>query len=176
MSFFLLLKGNILEGEHLIYNIKIKFSMREGVLQSPHSPVYTPTGNHCTKSFHMCRKFNFPQLCHITRSLSLKFNGLWLFWCRDSVHVFFFSVTCFFSFFSALSSSLSLMKDYFFKPPINKLSLNFLEKSLESAYRKNYQQEVHTHTYICFSLVYALLFAMVHYYATIHPIEMHNSL
>ncbi|KAG7315478.1 hypothetical protein KOW79_021566 [Hemibagrus wyckioides] len=40
----------------------------------------------------------------------------------------------------------SLMKDYFFKPPINKLSLNFLEKSLESAYRKNYQQEVISHT------------------------------
>ncbi|TSK67251.1 Adenylate cyclase type 9 [Bagarius yarrelli] len=40
----------------------------------------------------------------------------------------------------------SLMKDYFFKPPINKLSLNFLEKSLESAYRKNYQQEVGSHT------------------------------
>lgn len=36
------------------------------------------------------------------------------------------------------------MKDYFFKPPINKLSLNFLEKSLESAYRENYQQEVYT--------------------------------
>ncbi|XP_017314338.1 adenylate cyclase type 9 [Ictalurus punctatus] len=40
----------------------------------------------------------------------------------------------------------SLMKDYFFKPPINKVSLNFLEKSLESAYRKNYQQEVISHT------------------------------
>ncbi|KAI5088897.1 adenylate cyclase type 9 [Silurus meridionalis] len=39
----------------------------------------------------------------------------------------------------------SLMKDYFFKPPINKLSLNFLEKSLESAFRKNYQQEVTSH-------------------------------
>ncbi|XP_062845687.1 adenylate cyclase type 9 [Trichomycterus rosablanca] len=39
----------------------------------------------------------------------------------------------------------SLMKDYFFKPPINKLSLNFLENSLESAYRKSYQQEVISH-------------------------------
>ncbi|XP_030638720.1 adenylate cyclase type 9 [Chanos chanos] len=39
----------------------------------------------------------------------------------------------------------SLMKDYFFKPPINKLSLNFLEKSLESAYRCSYQEEVVTH-------------------------------
>uniref|UniRef100_A0A3B4E624 adenylate cyclase n=1 Tax=Pygocentrus nattereri TaxID=42514 RepID=A0A3B4E624_PYGNA len=39
----------------------------------------------------------------------------------------------------------SLMKDYFFKPPINKLSLNFLEKSLESAYRTSYQQEVVNH-------------------------------
>ncbi|KAG7460162.1 hypothetical protein MATL_G00218320 [Megalops atlanticus] len=38
----------------------------------------------------------------------------------------------------------SLMKDYFFKPPINKLGLNFLEKSLESAYRKSYQEEVAT--------------------------------
>ncbi|XP_026053925.1 adenylate cyclase type 9 isoform X1 [Carassius auratus] len=36
----------------------------------------------------------------------------------------------------------SLMKDYFFKPPINKLSLNFLEKSLESAYRTSYQEQV----------------------------------
>ncbi|XP_036384702.1 adenylate cyclase type 9 isoform X2 [Megalops cyprinoides] len=38
----------------------------------------------------------------------------------------------------------SLMKDYFFKPPINKISLNFLEKSLESAYRNSYQEEVET--------------------------------
>ncbi|XP_015215426.2 adenylate cyclase type 9 [Lepisosteus oculatus] len=38
----------------------------------------------------------------------------------------------------------SLMKDYFFKPPINKLSLNFLEKPLESAYRASYQEEVQT--------------------------------
>ncbi|XP_035254630.1 adenylate cyclase type 9-like [Anguilla anguilla] len=36
----------------------------------------------------------------------------------------------------------SLMKDYFFKPPINKLGLNFLEKTLESAYRRSYQEEV----------------------------------
>uniref|UniRef100_A0A9J7X4D5 adenylate cyclase n=2 Tax=Cyprinus carpio TaxID=7962 RepID=A0A9J7X4D5_CYPCA len=36
----------------------------------------------------------------------------------------------------------SLMKDYFFKPPINKLSLNFLEKSLESAYRTSYHEQV----------------------------------
>ncbi|XP_069558920.1 adenylate cyclase type 9-like isoform X1 [Brachyistius frenatus] len=36
----------------------------------------------------------------------------------------------------------SLMKDYFYKPPINKLSLTFLERSLESAYRKSYQEEV----------------------------------
>ncbi|XP_068605651.1 adenylate cyclase type 9-like [Brachionichthys hirsutus] len=36
----------------------------------------------------------------------------------------------------------SLMKDYFYKPPINKLSLTFLEKSLESAYRISYQEEV----------------------------------
>nr|XP_046272098.1 adenylate cyclase type 9-like isoform X2 [Scatophagus argus] len=38
----------------------------------------------------------------------------------------------------------SLMKDYFYKPPINKLSLTFLEKSLESAYRISYQEEVET--------------------------------
>ncbi|KAI1884443.1 hypothetical protein AGOR_G00226450 [Albula goreensis] len=38
----------------------------------------------------------------------------------------------------------SLMKDYFFKPPINKLGLNFLEKPLESAYRRSYQEEVET--------------------------------
>ncbi|XP_066546059.1 adenylate cyclase type 9 isoform X2 [Amia ocellicauda] len=38
----------------------------------------------------------------------------------------------------------SLMKDYFFKPPINKLSLNFLEKTLESAYRASYKEEVKT--------------------------------
>ncbi|XP_058891605.1 adenylate cyclase type 9 isoform X2 [Acipenser ruthenus] len=36
----------------------------------------------------------------------------------------------------------SLMKDYFFKPPINKLSLNFLEKDLEMTYRISYQKEV----------------------------------
>ncbi|XP_034045675.1 adenylate cyclase type 9-like [Thalassophryne amazonica] len=38
----------------------------------------------------------------------------------------------------------SLMKDYFYNPPINKLSLTFLEKSLESAYRTSYQEEVET--------------------------------
>ncbi|KAM3597694.1 uncharacterized protein V6R79_008119 [Siganus canaliculatus] len=38
----------------------------------------------------------------------------------------------------------SLMKDYFYNPPINKLSLTFLEKSLESAYRISYQEEVET--------------------------------
>nr|XP_056722228.1 adenylate cyclase type 9 [Euleptes europaea] len=36
----------------------------------------------------------------------------------------------------------SLMKDYFFKPPINKLSLNFLDRDLEMAYRSSYQEEV----------------------------------
>ncbi|XP_034043720.1 adenylate cyclase type 9 isoform X2 [Thalassophryne amazonica] len=36
----------------------------------------------------------------------------------------------------------SLMKDYFFKPPINKISLNFLERPLEKAYRSSYQEEV----------------------------------
>ncbi|XP_028299824.1 adenylate cyclase type 9 [Gouania willdenowi] len=36
----------------------------------------------------------------------------------------------------------SLMKDYFFKPPINKISLNFLERPLETAYRSNYKKEV----------------------------------
>ncbi|XP_028841431.1 adenylate cyclase type 9 isoform X2 [Denticeps clupeoides] len=35
----------------------------------------------------------------------------------------------------------SLMKDYFFKPPIHKISHTFLDKSLESAYRKSYQEE-----------------------------------
>lgn len=39
------------------------------------------------------------------------------------------------------------MKDYFFKPPINKISLNFLERPLEKAYRSSYKEEVHTHTY-----------------------------
>ncbi|KAF7641030.1 hypothetical protein LDENG_00298760 [Lucifuga dentata] len=34
------------------------------------------------------------------------------------------------------------MKDYFFKPPINKISLNFLETPLEKAYRSSYQEEV----------------------------------
>uniref|UniRef100_A0A8P4G0R5 adenylate cyclase n=1 Tax=Dicentrarchus labrax TaxID=13489 RepID=A0A8P4G0R5_DICLA len=43
----------------------------------------------------------------------------------------------------------SLMKDYFYKPPINKLSLTFLEQSLESAYRISYQEEV----CICVSMV-----------------------
>lgn len=36
----------------------------------------------------------------------------------------------------------SLMKDYFFKPPINKISLNFLERPLEKAYRGSYKEEV----------------------------------
>uniref|UniRef100_A0A3Q1GEA6 adenylate cyclase n=1 Tax=Acanthochromis polyacanthus TaxID=80966 RepID=A0A3Q1GEA6_9TELE len=36
----------------------------------------------------------------------------------------------------------SLMKDYFFKPPINKISLNFLERPLEKAYRTSYKEEV----------------------------------
>ncbi|KAM9014845.1 adenylate cyclase type 9 isoform 2-T2 [Ara ararauna] len=36
----------------------------------------------------------------------------------------------------------SLMKDYFFKPPINKLSLNFLDQDLETTYRTSYQEEV----------------------------------
>ncbi|XP_056615711.1 adenylate cyclase type 9 [Triplophysa dalaica] len=39
----------------------------------------------------------------------------------------------------------SLMKDYFYKPPINKLSLNFLKKPLESAYRTSYQEQVVNH-------------------------------
>lgn len=39
----------------------------------------------------------------------------------------------------------SLMKDYFFKPPINKISLNFLESPLEKAYRSSYQEEVPSH-------------------------------
>ncbi|XP_071002193.1 adenylate cyclase type 9-like [Oncorhynchus clarkii lewisi] len=38
----------------------------------------------------------------------------------------------------------SLMKDYFFKPPINKLSHTFLDRTLESAYRTSYQEEVET--------------------------------
>lgn len=41
----------------------------------------------------------------------------------------------------------SLMKDNFFKPPINKISLNFLERSLENAYRSSYKEEVHTQTH-----------------------------
>ncbi|XP_053711008.1 adenylate cyclase type 9-like [Synchiropus splendidus] len=36
----------------------------------------------------------------------------------------------------------SLMKDYFFKPPINKISLNFLESRLERVYRSSYREEV----------------------------------
>uniref|UniRef100_A0A8B9XS51 Adenylate cyclase type 9 n=1 Tax=Bos mutus grunniens TaxID=30521 RepID=A0A8B9XS51_BOSMU len=36
----------------------------------------------------------------------------------------------------------SLMKDYFFKPPINQFSLNFLDPELERAYRTSYQEEV----------------------------------
>ncbi|XP_053706838.1 adenylate cyclase type 9-like [Synchiropus splendidus] len=40
----------------------------------------------------------------------------------------------------------SLMKDYFYRPPINKLSLTFLERSLESNYRISYQEEVETQT------------------------------
>ncbi|CAJ0957475.1 unnamed protein product [Ranitomeya imitator] len=36
----------------------------------------------------------------------------------------------------------SLMKDYFFKPPINRWSLNFQDKELETSYRASYQEEV----------------------------------
>ncbi|XP_071461743.1 adenylate cyclase type 9 isoform X2 [Marmota flaviventris] len=36
----------------------------------------------------------------------------------------------------------SLMKDYFFKPPINQFSLNFLDAELERCYRTSYQEEV----------------------------------
>ncbi|XP_061534558.1 adenylate cyclase type 9 isoform X1 [Phycodurus eques] len=36
----------------------------------------------------------------------------------------------------------SLMKDYFFKPPINKISLTFLDRPLETAYRSSYKDEV----------------------------------
>ncbi|XP_012860965.2 adenylate cyclase type 9 [Echinops telfairi] len=36
----------------------------------------------------------------------------------------------------------SLMKDYFFKPPINQFSLNFLDQELEGSYRTSYQEEV----------------------------------
>uniref|UniRef100_A0A8C5P4U5 Adenylate cyclase type 9 n=1 Tax=Jaculus jaculus TaxID=51337 RepID=A0A8C5P4U5_JACJA len=36
----------------------------------------------------------------------------------------------------------SLMKDYFFKPPINQFSLNFLDWELERSYRSSYQEEV----------------------------------
>ncbi|XP_056143740.1 LOW QUALITY PROTEIN: adenylate cyclase type 9-like [Lampris incognitus] len=38
----------------------------------------------------------------------------------------------------------SLMKDYFDKPPINKMSHTFLDRTLESAYRTSYQEEVET--------------------------------
>ncbi|CAI5791781.1 adenylate cyclase type 9 isoform X1 [Podarcis lilfordi] len=40
----------------------------------------------------------------------------------------------------------SLMKDYFFKPPINRLSLNFLDQELEMNYRSSYQEEVMRNT------------------------------
>lgn len=46
----------------------------------------------------------------------------------------------------------SLMKDYFFKPPISKLSLNFLDQDLEMAYRTSYQEEVRS-SWHCFSPV-----------------------
>lgn len=36
----------------------------------------------------------------------------------------------------------SLMKDYFFKPPISQFSLNFLDQELEQSYRASYQEEV----------------------------------
>ncbi|KAJ8246211.1 hypothetical protein GJAV_G00265070 [Gymnothorax javanicus] len=44
--------------------------------------------------------------------------------------------------FVAVIKEDSLMRDYFFRPPINKLSLNFLLQSLESAYRSSYQEEM----------------------------------
>nr|XP_020476669.1 adenylate cyclase type 9-like [Monopterus albus] len=42
----------------------------------------------------------------------------------------------------------SLMKDYFFKPPINKISLNFLERPLEKAYRSSYKEEVKNRVHV----------------------------
>lgn len=54
----------------------------------------------------------------------------------------------------------SLMKDYFFKPPISKLSLNFLDQDLEMAYRTSYQEEVRS-SWHCFS-------------AAIHPSRVCN--
>ena len=43
---------------------------------------------------------------------------------------------------SCIFVSPSLMKDYFFKPPINEFSLNFLDQELERSYRTSYQEEV----------------------------------
>ena len=39
------------------------------------------------------------------------------------------------------------MKDYFFKPPINQFSLNFLDQELERSYRTSYQEEVRFPSY-----------------------------
>ncbi len=49
----------------------------------------------------------------------------------------------------------SLMKDYFFRPPINKLSHTFIDKSLELAYRTSYQDEVWCsfHLYVTFIVI-----------------------
>lgn len=41
------------------------------------------------------------------------------------------------------------MKDYFFKPPINQFSLNFLDQELERAYRTSYQEEVRVSLSCC---------------------------
>uniref|UniRef100_A0A3Q3IDS1 Adenylate cyclase type 9 n=1 Tax=Monopterus albus TaxID=43700 RepID=A0A3Q3IDS1_MONAL len=49
---------------------------------------------------------------------------------------------------SSFSVVRSLMKDYFFKPPINKISLNFLERPLEKAYRSSYKEEVKNRVHV----------------------------
>lgn len=52
--------------------------------------------------------------------------------------------------------SSSLMKDYFFKPPINQFSLNFLDQELERSYRTSYQEEVRFPSYFCDRNLFAL--------------------
>uniref|UniRef100_A0A3Q3D9V5 adenylate cyclase n=1 Tax=Hippocampus comes TaxID=109280 RepID=A0A3Q3D9V5_HIPCM len=78
----------------------------------------------------------------------------------------------------------SLMKDYFYRPPINKLCLTFLDKSLESAYQISYQEEVpSTQTFASptFSsfldmLLCSLVFLALSLACFLHPIVSQMSL
>lgn len=62
--------------------------------------------------------------------------------------------------------SSSLMKDYFFKPPINQFSLNFLDQELERSYRTSYQEEVRSYCDLAAQALFSWDTAFVFYRVT----------